>query len=113
MDHTRKLLVVAFQGTNPMDGHLQDVISDLGEIQMTADLCGSEGTKDGCQVHAGFYKASLSARPVILAAVNKGLKNFPGYKVVATGHSLGGAVAALTTAHLRNLGLYVDLVRID
>lgn len=80
---------------------------------MTADLCGSDGTKDNCQVHGGFYKASLDARPVVLAAVNKGLKLYPGYKVVATGHSLGGAVATLTAAYLRNQGLYVDLVGLD
>jgi thioesterase domain-containing protein len=36
--------------------------------------------------------------------------NFPNYKVVVTGHSLGGAVGTFAAAELRNEGINVDLV---
>ena len=50
--------------------------------------------------------ASVIVGPVVVAAVAE----YPDYRVVTTGHSLGGAVAALLGTDLRNNGLVVDIV---
>lgn len=63
-----------------------------------------EDRKTGIPVHAGF---DLAAR-AIYDDVNPCLK--PGYKTYVTGHSLGGAVAAILTIYLIEDG--VEVVRV-
>jgi hypothetical protein len=48
-----------------------------------------------CTVHTGFYSSWLHTRKVILPHVTEALAQYPNYKLVLVGHSLGGAVAAL------------------
>jgi thioesterase domain-containing protein len=58
-----------------------------------------------------FYRnAAIDAQDVVKREVASALLSHPGYKVVVTGHSLGGAVAALTATLLRNAGQVTDLV---
>jgi thioesterase domain-containing protein len=45
-----------------------------------------------------------------LNAVATAQQQFPNFKVVSTGHSLGGALATLAGAVLRSRGLNVDIV---
>jgi hypothetical protein len=45
----------------------------------------------------------------VTAAINDALASHAGYRIVATGHSLGGAVATLGAAQLRNDGHQVDI----
>lgn len=45
----------------------------------------------------------------MVPAVKQAAKDFPSYKITAAGHSLGGAIAALAAAQLRNYGLKVAL----
>jgi putative lipase involved disintegration of autophagic bodies len=47
----------------------------------------------------------------VLAAVSSAQASFPSFKVVVTGHSLGGALASLGAAVLRSKGVGADLVR--
>ena len=63
-----------------------------------------EDRKIAIPVHAGFDRAARA----IYADVNPYLK--PGYKTYLTGHSLGGAVAALLSVYLIEDG--VDVVRV-
>jgi hypothetical protein len=42
-------------------------------------------------------------RPKLVTEVEKGRKKFPGYPLVVTGHSLGGAMATVTATALRSL----------
>ena len=72
---------------------------------MATDIC------SGCTVHQGFWTSWLEARPGILAAVKAAVERNPGYGIVSTGHSLGGAIATLCAANLRNSGYNVALVR--
>lgn len=45
----------------------------------------------------------------MLSAVKKAQAQYPTFKVVATGHSLGGALASLAAGYLRAQGITIDL----
>ena len=67
-----------------------------------SDLCA------GCRVHGGFQDIWGDIAQTVMAVV-PGLHGVhPDYSVVATGHSLGAALATLTAAHLRQRGIAVD-----
>ncbi|KAM0335621.1 hypothetical protein ACHAQA_000670 [Verticillium albo-atrum] len=55
----------------------------------------------GCKVHTGFNNAWREIRTPAIAAIKKARAANPGYTVIATGHSLGGAVATIAAAYLR------------
>jgi alpha-beta hydrolase superfamily lysophospholipase len=74
---------------------------DLGAVQ--TDIC------KGCTAHSGFWRSWVDARDGVLTAVKSASNSHPGYKVAATGHSLGGAIATLAAAQLRNDGYNVTL----
>lgn len=44
-----------------------------------------------------------------MAAIDAARAKYPSYRIVATGHSLGGALASIATAAMRSKGLTVDL----
>jgi alpha-beta hydrolase superfamily lysophospholipase len=45
----------------------------------------------------------------VTPAVKQAQKDFPSYKITVVGHSLGGAIASLAAAQLRNYGLTITL----
>jgi predicted lipase len=100
VDSTNRKIVVSFRGSSSVRNWLTNV--DFSVMQ--TDLC------DGCTVHQGFWRSWLEARPGILAAVKEAVSRNPGYGIVSTGHSLGGALATLCAATLRNSGYDVALV---
>jgi putative lipase involved disintegration of autophagic bodies len=51
-----------------------------------------------------------SVRAIIVAKVLATMAINPGFQLVTTGHSLGGALSHLAGLEFRNLGLTVDLV---
>jgi putative lipase involved disintegration of autophagic bodies len=55
------------------------------------------------------------AATVVLPAVQAALQEYPDYKVITTGHSLGAAVSALLGTLLRNngIGIVVDMVGVS
>jgi hypothetical protein len=62
-----------------------------------------------CAASAGFWSSWLEAQNNTLAAIKRAQAQYPDYKVIATGHSLGGALAALAAGVLRSQGTSVDL----
>lgn len=60
-------------------------------------------------MHAGFFAAWTGRRASILSAIQDLRSKHPTYKIVITGHSLGGAVATLAAADLRNMDYELDL----
>lgn len=86
-----------------------DFFTDIDFLKRNTTLCGSANTHDGCKVHDGFYRAMMDAAVVVEPVILTASENYPDYTVITTGHSLGGAVAALLGAHLRNLGTKVDI----
>lgn len=93
VDETNRLIVVAFRGTFSFESVAND--GDLKLIH--TDLC------DGCKVHKGFWLAWLSIRDRMTVRILNTIHAYPGFRLVVTGHSLGGALAALTAANLRTV----------
>jgi hypothetical protein len=68
----------------------------------------SKGVKcTGCKVHTGFVIAWESVLDDVVNTLKQKRVKFPGYKVVVTGHSLGGALATLAYGSLKGLGFPV------
>jgi hypothetical protein len=63
----------------------------------------------GCLAHTGFLASWAEVASPVLAAVRATKAANPTYKVVVTGHSLGGAVATLAVAYIRRDGYDADL----
>lgn len=109
IDNTNKLIIVAIQGTSIASNPI-DVLTDIDLIRDKTDLCGTANTNDGCEIHSGFWQATNDVFSLVEINVNLALALHPDYKIVTTSHSLGGAVAALLGAKLRNCGKLIDVV---
>ncbi|OTB06123.1 hypothetical protein M426DRAFT_118614 [Hypoxylon sp. CI-4A] len=102
-DDTNQLIVASIKGSES----IRNWIADLSFIRVDCDLV------DDCGVHAGFQTAYDEIADELLAAVKDAQAANPTYRIVFTGHSLGGAVSTVAAAHARSSsggeGLAVDL----
>jgi len=98
-DSTNKLIVISFRGSRS----IRNWITNLAFAVVPTTVCSD------CPGSAGFWNSWLEAQSNVLTAVTQARAQFPSYKIVATGHSLGGALASFAAAILRKNGLTVDL----
>jgi len=90
-----RTIVVAYKGTSDTQGWITDD-EFLLVPYMEAGM--------GVLVHGGFLNGLHSVKQQVMEAVGKAVGSYPGFSVSVAGHSLGGAIAALTTQYLaRNL----------
>lgn len=97
-------IIVAFRGTYS----LPNAVADLATTpQKYTPYSGARNgstiapTCENCTIHTGFSASWNVTAPVILPYIEAARKEHPLYQLVLTGHSLGGAVAALA-------GLYCE-----
>ena len=98
-DTTNKLIVLSFRGSRSV----RNWITNLSFPVIKTSLC------PACDASIGFWTSWLEAQTNVLSAIATAQKQFPDFKVVATGHSLGGALATLGAAVLRSQNITVDL----
>ena len=98
-DTTNKLIVLSFRGSRSV----RNWLTNLNFPVAPTTICAT------CTSSIGFWQSWLEAQTNVLAAIKTAQKQYPDYKVIATGHSLGGALASLAAAVLRAQGTTVDL----
>jgi hypothetical protein len=106
VDTTNKLIVVSFRGTCGATSIRNDLPPWEG-VPPTTFTCGT------CGVAPGFYTAWLAVRDIVMNSVIQQLGLHPGFTVVTTGHSLGGAISHYAGYELRintTVKASVDLV---
>ncbi|KAK2592975.1 hypothetical protein QQS21_009303 [Conoideocrella luteorostrata] len=132
VSNSSKLIVVSLRGTDVTS--FRDVMSDLkfckrkpknifgdafrGSIRALCGMLPSspDDVKDpilplctGCEVATGFWNAFQGIKVDMMRVVKEQKNKHPDFSVVATGHSLGGAVATLAGAYLRKSGINTDI----
>ncbi|KAL7625674.1 hypothetical protein AAE478_004895 [Parahypoxylon ruwenzoriense] len=95
-DDTNKVIVVSFQGSTS----IRNWITDFEFIQVPCDLV------DGCLIHLGFKTAYDEIEEELLAALATARGAHPNYRIIFTGHSLGGAVATVAAGYVRSKKAY-------
>lgn len=98
-DSTNALIILSFRGSISLDNWLTNLDFALTDTH----LCST------CRAHTGFWDSWNDASAAVLPALKAAVAKNPAYRIAVTGHSLGGAVAALAAASLRVQGYDVAL----
>lgn len=99
IDPKNSLIVISFRGSDSIENFIYD--------GMFSSTCCEFG--DGCQVEVGFWNSWLSVKDIVNSTVAAAISNFTDHKLVMTGHSLGGAVATIAGATMKDNGFDVDI----
>jgi predicted lipase len=89
---TLNAIVVSFRGSS----NIQNWIINLSTNQVDYPKC------SGCKVHNGFYTAwNNLAKPIVTTHIQNLRSLFRDAAIYVTGHSLGGAIAALSVPDIK------------
>ncbi|KAH8887421.1 lipase [Thozetella sp. PMI_491] len=99
VDTVTSQIIVSFKGSHSVRNWITNLEFLFTDCDFVSD----------CKVHTGFANAWTEVESAVLAAVKSATAAHPTFKVITTGHSLGGAVATLGGAYLRKAGYSVDI----
>jgi predicted lipase len=100
---SQKSIYVSFRGSESFS-NWYDNLDALKTKYTTYPEC------EKCNVHSGFYSATLSVSPDVIAEVSRLKAFYPNYQVKTTGHSLGGAMAHLIAMELIKVGFQTTMI---
>ncbi|KAL8917515.1 MAG: hypothetical protein Q9172_005818 [Xanthocarpia lactea] len=93
IDNVNKMVVLAIRGSISK----QNWQADWDMIRVSTDFC------DDCHIHRGFRNSWQEIRDAVMENMKRAVERHPKYRIVVTGHSLGGAVATIAAAALRRI----------
>ncbi|KAL7945429.1 alpha/beta-hydrolase [Trichoderma barbatum] len=99
VDSARQQIVLSFRGTKNLRNFITDILFGFTDCSLV----------DGCEVHDGFNLAWSEVETAATDALTQARAANPSFGIVATGHSLGGAVATLGASFLRTQGFPIDI----
>ncbi|KAH6573127.1 hypothetical protein BASA60_006206 [Batrachochytrium salamandrivorans] len=102
-----KTIVVAFRGAVEFSDWIINIRFKKRSAPWLNDGVVSTNRKrvpfpNNLEIHSGFQSAYLDIRSLMMAGIRTAQKKYPGFKLVFTGHSLGGALASLAAADYVN-----------
>ncbi|KAF9563618.1 lipase [Agrocybe pediades] len=97
-DTSLKSIIVGYQGTDA--DKILPVVTDLDFVLDDFDSSLFPGVSSSIKTHNGFNEAHARSASAVLAAVKKGMSTYSTSQITIVGHSLGGALAIISTAHL-------------
>ncbi|KAI1643134.1 alpha/beta-hydrolase [Daldinia loculata] len=98
-DDTNELIVASVRGSHS----IRNFVADLSFVPLPCDLV------DDCLIHSGFLLSWQEIEDALLDGVAAAKEANPSYKIIFTGHSLGGAVATVAAGYARDQGYELDL----
>jgi hypothetical protein len=113
VDRTHKLIVVAFRGTERCSFNFLNISATTGNCRATTDSISITAVPQfcaGCAIGSGWWGAWNEVKADVLAQVKAASMANSGFRVLTTGHSLGGILATVAAIELRNNKYIVDLV---
>ncbi|KAI8897178.1 Alpha/Beta hydrolase protein [Globomyces pollinis-pini] len=111
-NHKLKIVIASFRGSSNVQNWLNNIqvwissVDDWGVVTPALLEDGNKLVPSKAKVHAGFEKGYLSIRTEIQRCVQSLAVKYPTYKIIFTGHSLGGALATMAAADfVENFGV--------
>ncbi|XP_060581946.1 lipase ZK262.3-like [Ruditapes philippinarum] len=92
VSHSMKKIILAYRGTTSPKQLIEEFTTVLGKFKVS--------TKVGGKIQVYFSNANDQIYPCAKASLKDLVNKYPSYRVIITGHSLGGAVASIAAAQL-------------